>query len=61
MKSTRNVPMLQADSSSSASDPAQMVKLFAKLWDQVPWMFLVLKKKMMISKIDIILSSDYSR
>lgn len=55
VKSARNLPMLQANSSSSPSDPAQMVKLFAKLWDQVSWMFLVLKKKTMILKLDIIL------
>jgi hypothetical protein len=48
MTSTRNLPMFQANSSSGSRDPAQMVKLFAKFWDEVSWMFLVLKKKIMI-------------
>lgn len=48
MKPAENLPMLQANSSSSPSDPAQMVKLFAQLWDQVSWVFLVLKKRNMI-------------
>lgn len=59
MKSAENLPMLQANPSSSPSDPAQMVKLFAKLWDQVSWVFLVLQKRKMMFKIDIILASDY--
>jgi hypothetical protein len=42
--------MLQADSPSSAGDPAQMVKLFAKFWDQESGVLLVLKEKMMICK-----------
>lgn len=59
VKPAPNLPMFQANSSSSPSDPTQMVKLFAKLWDQVSWMFLVLKKKTMIFPIDIILSSVF--
>lgn len=47
LQSTRNSPMLQANSSSGAGDPAQMVKLFAKFWDQESGVFLVLKQKIM--------------
>lgn len=53
VKSASNLPMLQANSSSSPSDPAQMVKLFAKFWDQVSWMFFVLKKKIIIFQVDV--------
>lgn len=52
LNSTGHLPMLQANSSSGASDPAQMIKLFAKFWDQESGVFLVLKQKRMTFKID---------